>query len=504
MRNSGSPAIDAVRANLGRPPADDPGDGRLHLRPVDAHQQFPPLGVAALAIGLSDAQRVVGGRQLGLRRLHRVSRCSMVETDITPPAELARAVEIVAGELQLGLGLLDHALRLIDRGVGPLIAASFRGQMCVELGAIEPDEHLSCLTLSPSSASTSTIVSPSMRATTRASSRATRVPETNSRSTNSRLTAGTTVTAGGSTSRAARSAAGGRRTGRHILAGAIFAISTGGIAQGAKFARHPDAAKRGDRYDGGDDQGASHREASSSGVARSGDSLPAKSALKRRRSPAASPLRDRNPASIAIRLKRPATKVKKNRAPKRESSRGDATPAAFAASSSFSIPASTSRVDCARDRGNTGDCGRPLPRSRRSGAPSRAVCRGRGGATRDSWPRRYCGRLPSARRMPVRVPPGRPRTGPRRSPLSKENIGRDCRRSWRARQRHAALSPRESRDAQRRARRPQGCVRAARRPPADGPTRSKSPTCRSHENECSFSLEAAKYGGKVAPTRASR
>ena len=53
------------------------------------------------------------------------------------------------------------------------------------------------LTRSPSSASISTIDSPSMRAATCASSRGTSVPETNSRSTNSRRSAGATVTAGG-------------------------------------------------------------------------------------------------------------------------------------------------------------------------------------------------------------------------------------------------------------------------------------------------------------------
>ena len=53
-----------------------------------------------------------------------------------------------------------------------------------------------------------------------------------------------------------------------------------------------------------------------------------------------------------MRLKRPATKVKKNRAPKRESSRGDAAPPAFAASMSRIEPRQHVGVDRARDRGH--------------------------------------------------------------------------------------------------------------------------------------------------------
>ena len=75
------------------------------------------------------------------------------------------------------------------------------------------------------------MVSPSVRAATSASSRATRVPETNSRSTNSRLRAGTTVTAGGSTTRDSAASAGAGQAAD--LPGAILAMSAGGKAQGA-------------------------------------------------------------------------------------------------------------------------------------------------------------------------------------------------------------------------------------------------------------------------------
>src|SRR5579864_8963631 len=78
------------------------------------------------------------------------------------------------------------------------------------------------------------MVSASMRAATCASSRGTKVPETNRRSTNSRLTAGTTVTAGGSTTRgcsAAAVATAGAGQAPSLL-GAIFAIIPGGRAQG--------------------------------------------------------------------------------------------------------------------------------------------------------------------------------------------------------------------------------------------------------------------------------
>ena len=47
-------------AELGGPAADDSRDGRLHFRPADAHLKFLPLRVAALAVGLGDAERVLG------------------------------------------------------------------------------------------------------------------------------------------------------------------------------------------------------------------------------------------------------------------------------------------------------------------------------------------------------------------------------------------------------------------------------------------------------------
>src|ERR1700735_5774250 len=72
-----------------------------------------------------------------------------------------------------------------------------------------------------------------MRAATCASSRATRVPETNRRSTNSRLTAGTTVIAGGSTTRGVSAAVAADTKHAAVLPGANLSRSTRGRAHGA-------------------------------------------------------------------------------------------------------------------------------------------------------------------------------------------------------------------------------------------------------------------------------
>ena len=112
------------------------------------------------------------------------------------------------------------------------------------------------------------------------------------------------------------------------MAGSDFRHQRGRHRARRDRARRPDAAERSDRNDDGDDQGASHRQASSPGVAGSGASLPAKSALRTPIATGASASGSKS-GSTAIRLKRPATKVKKNRAPKRESSCGDADAGRF-------------------------------------------------------------------------------------------------------------------------------------------------------------------------------
>ena len=202
MRNSGSPEVEAEAPSLADRRLTIPGDGRLHLRPADAHLKLLPLRVAALAVGLGDAERVLGGGQLGLRRLHRHLALLDGRSGHDARLELARAIEIRVRELHLRLRLRDQALAPDRsprrRAWSPRRSAPGARRVGCDRGGRAPGP---AFTRSPSSASSSTIVSPSMRAATCASSRATRVPETNSRSTNSRFVAGTTVTAGGSTTR---------------------------------------------------------------------------------------------------------------------------------------------------------------------------------------------------------------------------------------------------------------------------------------------------------------
>ena len=87
------------RAELRRAAADEAGDGRLHLGAGDAHHQLLPLGVAALAVGLGDAERVVGGGELRLRRLHRRLALLDGRDRHDAAAELLRAVEVARSSI---------------------------------------------------------------------------------------------------------------------------------------------------------------------------------------------------------------------------------------------------------------------------------------------------------------------------------------------------------------------------------------------------------------------
>ena len=131
-----------VGAEPGRAPADHARNGRLHLRPVDAHEELLPLRVAALAIGLGDAERVPGRRELGLSGLHRGLALLDGRDRHHAAFQFARALEIVVGELKLRLRLRDQALRLVYRRIGAFGRRVVLGHERVELGAIETGEHL--------------------------------------------------------------------------------------------------------------------------------------------------------------------------------------------------------------------------------------------------------------------------------------------------------------------------------------------------------------------------
>src|SRR5271165_621580 len=212
---------------------DEPRDRRLDFRSVEPHLQFLPFGVAALAVGFGDAERIVGGGQLGLRGLQRRFTLLDRRDGHHAAAELLRASKIVARPLRLRFRLGDRAARLLDRCVRAFDGRVVLSEQRVELGSIEAREDLAGLDQSPSSASSSTMESPSIRAPTIASSRATKVPETNRRSTNSRRSAGATLTAGGGGA-AGCSAAAASAGHDAALSGANFARSAGGSAQGAK------------------------------------------------------------------------------------------------------------------------------------------------------------------------------------------------------------------------------------------------------------------------------
>ena len=223
MRNSGSPEVEAEAPSLADRRLTIPRHGRLHLRAVDAHLKLLPLRVAALAVGLGDAERVLGRGQLGLRGLHRHLALLDGRSGHDACLELVRAIEIgvrriaLAPETARSGSAPDRSPRRrawSPRRSGPCSASSW---VRSRRASTWPS-----FTRSPSSASSSTIASPSMRAATCASSRATRVPETNSRSTNSRLVAGTMVTAGGSTARGCSAADCSRRRAGGGFAGSDF------------------------------------------------------------------------------------------------------------------------------------------------------------------------------------------------------------------------------------------------------------------------------------------
>ena len=132
------------------------------------------------------------------------------------------------------------------------------------------------------------------------------------------------------------------------MAGAIFIMSAGGKAHGATTlaAQTPPSAATAMMAMRNGARRMAH--IPSPGAAGSGESAPANSALRTPTAIAASTLGSKS-GSIAMRLNKPATKVKKNRAPKRESSRGEAEPPALAASMSRSSPAMHVGVDRSRD-----------------------------------------------------------------------------------------------------------------------------------------------------------
>ena len=74
-----------------------------------------------------------------------VSRCSMVETAITPLPSLCARSKSSLANLQLRLRLRDQALRLVDRRIGAFGRRVVLGHERVELGAIETGEHLALL-----------------------------------------------------------------------------------------------------------------------------------------------------------------------------------------------------------------------------------------------------------------------------------------------------------------------------------------------------------------------
>jgi hypothetical protein len=143
MRNSGSPTLETVAPSRAVRRLRRPATGALTSRAGDAHQQFPALAFAALAVGLGERQSVLGRGELrrgGAKRdlplLDRRRRDHLT-------AELARALEVVVGPGELGLELLDLALRLSDRSVGARGRSVVLSEFSVELAAVEPRQNLS-------------------------------------------------------------------------------------------------------------------------------------------------------------------------------------------------------------------------------------------------------------------------------------------------------------------------------------------------------------------------
>ena len=118
MRNSGSPALEASRAELGGAAADEPGDRRRDFGAPDAHLEFLTFGVAGLAVGFGDAERVIGRGELSLSRLQRRLALLDGRNGHHAARKLLGALEVVARPFHLHTRLGDVALRLLDRGVG--------------------------------------------------------------------------------------------------------------------------------------------------------------------------------------------------------------------------------------------------------------------------------------------------------------------------------------------------------------------------------------------------
>jgi len=124
---------------------DEPRDRRLDFRSVEPHLQFLPFGVAALAVGFGDAERIVGGGQLGLRGLQRRFTLLDRRDGHHAAAELLRASKIVARPLRLRFRLGDRAARLLDRCVRAFDGRVVLSEQRVELGSIEAREDLAGL-----------------------------------------------------------------------------------------------------------------------------------------------------------------------------------------------------------------------------------------------------------------------------------------------------------------------------------------------------------------------
>ena len=202
--------------------------------------------------------------------------------------------------------------------------------------------------------------------------------------------------------------------------------------------------------------------------------------------------------SVAIRLKRPATKVKKNRAAKREFERwrGDA-----ARLGGVDHPFELVEHVGVERSGHPGDAGvaaslRPdlddharlfrgllehmVAQPRVDGCGDVAVLR-----------QQFCERAgPPLLVERAQAPP--------RSPPWRGSSGRGCRRSSRLPRRHGSWSPRGSRGGRRRARPLREFARAGCRPRCGGSERALSPTYRTTENEYSFSWRF-EYGAIAAP-----
>ena len=136
MRNSGSPAADDDRAEPRRAAADDAGDRRLDLGAVDAHHQLLPLGARARrsASATASAWRAESSWACARRAGRRLVE-GRPRDDLRP--ELLRAFEIGVGLGERASNWSIWLLRLLDRGVGALVAASFCGEQRVELAAVE-------------------------------------------------------------------------------------------------------------------------------------------------------------------------------------------------------------------------------------------------------------------------------------------------------------------------------------------------------------------------------